>query len=290
MIDYLVPDFFIRPSMDGSGGMHTKVDRVSRAVRSIYALHIGSDLSKMQSEFLLIEPLYFRMSGIVREKPPAQRDSQSDRDVSEGILAELRAHPAIKILYCSEMEVFRWTGEFRKALLEICDVVTSNSDYQTALLEAVIPPKEGVRSTLHRLIDPIPAAEFKPMPKRMQVVAMGRISEIKGSPFIAELFQKLAPLPIETVYVGGAALWGAASEVDLALEAEIREFADVFHGCLLPAYVPGAIGEASFFCRKQLSRCVQQFTRRSTDGGVPPNLRGSPNLQRAAWPCARKGH
>ena len=59
MIDYLVPEFFVSPSPGGSGGMHTKVDRVRRAMSSIYRLHVGSDLSEMQSDFLLIEPLYF---------------------------------------------------------------------------------------------------------------------------------------------------------------------------------------------------------------------------------------
>lgn len=239
MIDYLVPDFFISPSPGGSGGMHTKVDRVRRAVSSIYRLHVGSDLSEMQSDFLLIEPLYFRMSQMFEED-----DDSEDPDFrrwSERHLEALRARPATKILYCSEMEIFRWTGRFRKALLQICDAVTCNSNYQASLFEAL-----NIKDT-HRLIDPIPADEFKPLPKRLQVVAMGRISEIKGSPFIAELFKALAPTPMETVFVGGAGLWSEASEADLALEAEIRKHADVFHQNILPQFVPKAIGAASFF-------------------------------------------
>ena len=69
--------------------MHTKVDRVRRAVGEIYQLRVGSDLSEMRSDFLLIEPLYFRMEGKFE-------------------LDALRLHPAKKILYCSAMEVFRW--------------------------------------------------------------------------------------------------------------------------------------------------------------------------------------
>ena len=229
MIDYLVPDFFITPSIENSGGMHTKVERVRQAVGSIYRLQVGSKLSEMQSEFLLIEPLYFRMS-----QTPGTEDIIDD-------LEALSAHPATKILYCSEMEVFRWTGRFRKELLEICDAVTCNSDYQASLFEAL-----NITHT-HRLIDPIPADAFQPLPKRLQVISMGRISEIKGSPFIATLFKRLEQTPIETVFVGGAGLWGGASETDLALEAEIREYTDVFHQNILPPFVPKAIGAAAFF-------------------------------------------
>ena len=229
MIDYLVPDFFISPSMENSGGMHTKVERVRQAVGSIYQLQVGSNFSEMRNDFLLIEPLYFRMSQML-----ATEGGIEDLDA-------LRAHPATKILYCSEMEVFRWTGRFRKELLEICDVVACNSDYQASLFEAL-----NITDT-HRLVDPIPADAFRPLPKRLQVVAMGRISEIKGSPFIAELFKRLGPTPIETVFVGGAGLWGEASETDLALEEEIREYTDVFHQNILSQFVPKAIGAAAFF-------------------------------------------
>ena len=170
MIDYLVPNFFAHLSTKHSGGMHTKVDRVRRAVSELYEIRVISELSSMRSEVLLIEPFYFRMSGV-------------------DTLDELRSHPATKILYCSETEVFRWIGQFRKALLEICDAVTCNCDYQASLLTAV-----GIQNP-YRLIDPIPEDEFQPLTKHKQVVAMGRISEIKGSAFIAELFRLLGGHP-----------------------------------------------------------------------------------------------
>ena len=229
MIDYLVPDFFIGPSTENSGGMHTKVERVHQAVGSVYRLHVGSDLAEMRNDFLLIEPLYFRMSQTL----------EAENGIED--LEALKAHPATKILYCSEMEVFRWTGRFRKELLEICDAVTCNSDYQASLFEALNIP------TPLRLIDPIPADTFQPFPKRLQVVSMGRISEIKGSPFIVELFEALDQTPMETVFVGGAGLWGEECEADLALEAEIQEHTDIFHQNILPQFVPKAIGAASFF-------------------------------------------
>ena len=222
MIDYLVPEFFVSPSPGGSGGMHTKVDRVNRAASSIYQLHVGSDLSAMRSDFLLIEPLYFRM------------EDNFDLDA-------LRLHPAKKILYCSEMEMFRWTGQFRKELLEICDVVTCNCDYQESLFRAV-----GIENP-YRLIDPIPEEDFVPVEKRLKVVAMGRISEIKGGPFIAELFKLLSDLPIETAFVGGATLWGDAGETDLELEADILGYADNFFQDVPPSFVPKVLADTSFF-------------------------------------------
>ena len=51
MIDYLVPDFFAHLSPKHSGGMHTKVDRVRRAVGELYEIHVISDLSSLRSEF-----------------------------------------------------------------------------------------------------------------------------------------------------------------------------------------------------------------------------------------------
>ena len=108
MIDYLVPKFFAHLSTKHSGGMHTKVDRVRRAVSELYKIYIISDLSSVRSEFLLIEPLYFRRNGV-------------------DALDELRSHPALvserttKILYCSEMEVFRWTGQFRNMIAQLTD-------------------------------------------------------------------------------------------------------------------------------------------------------------------------
>ena len=222
MIDYLVPEFFIDPPAGFSGGMHTKVKRVEEATRATYRIRVGSDLSKMRSDFLLIEPLYFRM------------EDNFDLDV-------LREHKATKILYCSEMELFRWTGGFRKAVLEICDAVTYNCYYQQNLFTALNIDYP------YRLIDPIPENDFTPLPKRLSVASMGRISEIKGSGFIAELYKALAPTTMETVYVGGAELWGETTDAEKTLESEIRQHTDVFHQNILPEFVPKAIGAASFF-------------------------------------------
>lgn len=87
MIDYVVPSFFTERRAY-SGGMHTKVDRVQRAAGLIYRINVVSDISQLRSEFVLIEPLFFQMEGNFD-------------------LEALRNHPAKKVLYCSEMEVFR---------------------------------------------------------------------------------------------------------------------------------------------------------------------------------------
>ena len=222
MIDYLVPSIFTEQDSGRGGGMHTKVERVRRATGAIYQIHIGSDLSEMLSNFLLIEPLYFRMS--------------EDYD-----LDALRAHDAKKILYCSEMEMFRWTGQFRKELLELCDVVTCNCDYQESLFRAFDIENPA------RLIDPIPEDDFAPLPKKLQVVSMGRISKIKNSSFVAELFELLSPTQVETVYIGGAGLWGAADPDDLEIEERIRDFTDVFYENMQPVHVPKAVGASAIF-------------------------------------------
>ena len=135
---------------------------------------------------------------------------------------------------------------------------------------------------------------------------MGRISEIKGSAFIAELFRLLADTPIETVYVGGAKLWGEANAGDLGLEAEIRQYTDTFYENLLPRYVPKAIGAASFFAGSSIqdvfSSCHAEALMSGciSIGGAPPiyaerpgftvALYGSRSLRpESVIPCPRYG-
>ena len=48
MIDYLVPKFFAHLSTKHNGGMHTKVDRVRRAVSELYEIRVISDLSSLR--------------------------------------------------------------------------------------------------------------------------------------------------------------------------------------------------------------------------------------------------
>ena len=50
MSDYLVPDFSVRLSTKHSGGMHTKVDRVRRAVGDLYKIYITSSLSEIRTQ------------------------------------------------------------------------------------------------------------------------------------------------------------------------------------------------------------------------------------------------
>ena len=61
-----------------------------------------------------------------------------------------------------------------------------------------------------------------------------------------EIFRALKAHPIQTVYIGGAALWGDARWQDKAIEREMRVVVDEFHGSL--AQVPLSRAIASMAC------------------------------------------
>ena len=53
MIDYLVPDFFVSPSIENNGGMHTKVERVRQATREWAIQHVSFETFTSQLTTLL---------------------------------------------------------------------------------------------------------------------------------------------------------------------------------------------------------------------------------------------
>ena len=237
MIDYLVPQFFLNFDAkvqagvkNPSGGMRTKIRSVQKAMTNLQ-LYTHTRVETLKSDFVLVEPLFFR------ENLPEQPDYGP-----LGSLKRLDDYDGVKILYCSEKELLRWTGNFREKILDTFDVVTYNCEYQGRLWEAI-----GLKGA-RLLTDPIDCGLFKPLPKKFQVVSTGWISSDKNSEFIRDLYDALHQTKIDTVYVGGNTLWGFNRKANMQLEHDIRGLTDVFVENAPQDVLAKYIGESAFFC------------------------------------------
>ena len=229
MIDYLVPEFLVNfdpASNQGirnpAGGMRTKIKSVERA-STLYQLYLRTSVADLRSSFVLVEPIFFQ--------------GKQDEDVK--LLSE---YDGYKILYCSEMEVLRWPGEFRQRVIDACNLVTYCSDYHRRLLEAVDIKDMQLQT------DPIDGTLFRPAPeKKMQVITAGWISSAKNSEFVRDLYTELQDYDIETVYVGGSTLWGFIEKDNLKLERDIRAVTDIFVDSVPQSIFAEYLAEAAFF-------------------------------------------
>lgn len=229
MFDYLVPPYLstyhtkIAPGFyNPGGGMRTKVASVLAALGEHG--RVCSDVASLRRDFVLVEPLFFK------------RDDW-------GVLEDFINYSGIKILYSSEMQPLRWTGSFRNAVFNACDLITYDCDFQRDLWAGL-----RVRD-MKPLVDPIDTDLFVPTPNPViTVVAVGRISEVKNSVFIRDLFHELRGISqVRTVYIGGCSLWGNVSKVDMSLEHEIRGVTDLFLGSVPIDEVAKHLGYSTFF-------------------------------------------
>ena len=246
MIDYLVPKFFLgfdessSVSMSKpSGGMRTKIRSVYKSNASI---RLCGSIEEIENEIVLIEPLFFREGG--RWNPEGV--------TKESLVADLLKIDTIKILYCTELEVLRWSGRFLQSVVGMADVITYNCEYQKNLFNMVD------LKDLSYLIDPIDTDLFAPSPdpKKPQVIAAGWISTAKNSEFIKDLYTELSGNPfLNTVYVGGPDLWGFGNADSIKLEMGIREAADVYVGSIPQVEFANYLSESAFFVGNSQHDC-----------------------------------
>ena len=237
MIDYLVPQYFLNfdPLAQAgvgnpSGGMRTKIRTVQKAVKD-YQLYTHTRVETLESKYVLVDPLFFRKT--LPEQPEEGPEHSVDL---------LSKYNGYKVLYCTEKEVLRWTGDFREKVLAVFDLVTYNCEYQRRFLEGI-----GI-TDMKLLVDPIDCDLFQPDVKEMSVVATGWISSDKNSEFIRDLYYDLTEYDIKRVYVGGSSLWGFNRKSDVRLEYDIRQVSDVFVNNVPQEELVGYIASSAFFC------------------------------------------
>ena len=235
MIDYLIPESFrgfdpmlSQGTHNAGGGAGTKFASVLRGL-SFCDIAPRFSVAELQNSILMVEPLCFRW--------------KSDDD----LLANIIGYGAFaNILYSTDVHPMRWSGKFRQSVDSFFsgeyDCVTYCCEFQRKLFESI-----GF-SDMQILVDPIDTDLFIPLPKKLQLVACGRIASFKNSEFIRDLFVALKDIAgISTVYVGGAGLYGVPGKIDLVLEHEIRLASDLFLNNVSQIEVARVMGESSFF-------------------------------------------
>ena len=172
-----------------------------------------------------------------------------------------------KIVYGSDSEVFRWTGNELSALNKIISLWIPNMQWQKHYFQDF-----GFAVT-DVVYEPIDTDLFRPSKEReLSIIAGGAISYEKQSDFFIQLFTALQPIKntYKTVYLGSADLWHQPPKVlDLELEHALKAVTDVFHGAVKQAKVATAIGKASVGVLNPFYETCNRFSMELMAGGVP---------------------
>ena len=168
-------------------GMSTKTNAVKHALNCEVISDVHA-LETLATDDLLIEPLIFK-------------SYKTDADFA-ACLKTLRNWAGRKILLCSEMEPFRWTGERALRILEVVDTVFASCRYQAKLLEVIDVPIEKI------VYEPVNEKLFYPARKEAWVVAVGAPTHVKNVDALIEVFRGLEGTPVKRVYIGGPIVWG----------------------------------------------------------------------------------
>ena len=197
------------------GGMPMKTLAVTEAWGGFYDVVVGENVMDYHdADILVIEPLWFRLRG---DYSPGMYVPDLDEAVEQ-----YETHPAsIKVMYASELSFVKLPLAYRSRIIEASTVVTTNCHFQRGVFEML-----GIETV--QLTDPVRESVFYSANenRELAVFAMGRISTVKNSLKIAEIFQVLRDKPIKTVYIGSAALWGSPSNKDERIERKIGLAAD----------------------------------------------------------------
>ena len=216
------------------GGMSTKLLSVMNVLSQRYLVNVVESFDAVSSGILVIEPLTPRMLNL-------------DIDVW---LQELRAVNAKKVLYCSEMEVVRWSPNTLLEVLDCVDVVTANTAYQKQIIWAL---SKGECYPL-RLCDPIDDTLFRPgQVKAPRVFSAGRVSKDKNSDFLATAFSEIKSLMgegVETAYYGSATLWGEAEPEEIGIEHKLADTVDVYRAGMPRNELASLFGESLIYLAK----------------------------------------
>ena len=248
MFDFMFPRFSYDDAgtvgqQNPGGGMATKRKALEKVLSERYFFNWITDFSEVKSPILIIEPLSLRLN--------TNRPHTTDLTAwTHQWVEDLSACPAKKILYCSEMEVARWSPNLLSEILEAVDVVTANTTYQKRLIWTL---SSGSRYPYY-LCDPIDTELFQPLPvKKHRIFSAGRISAFKNTGFLIDVFKAIKTHfgdAVETAYFGNAALWGIANSIDDKIADALETGVDVYRGGINRAALARCFGESLFYISK----------------------------------------
>ena len=227
----LVPDVAARYTLERppgprnpGGGVGIKYARMEQMLSQAYHVHRTSQLDTVETDFVIVEPLWFSWF----------EDQRADAHAIDTRLDTFIERMFRNILVCgSEQELYLWPAQRRQKLLTTAHHITHNCTYLRNLFQAAGIPNSRL------LCDPVPEHVFYPTIKQNRIYAASHISWQKNTKALIELYRTLQDTDIETVYAGSAQTWGdSATEVALRnrhhLEAELREVTDTFLGDVPP--------------------------------------------------------
>ena len=254
MLYYTSPDFvgyqpnFPPVSSHPSGGMSTK----TTSVRNALSCEVVTDLNVLPEDArhqdLIVEPLAIKAPRNVPEELEQGGDWEKLRSIERGRIETLMNYPGRKILLCSEMEVFRWTGVMRASVLEAVNhEVYASCHYQKHLLEAI-----GIQSEV--IYEPVHEYLYYPSIKNAKrVVAIGAVKHIKNIEMVIAVFESLKDSDYETVYIGDPGNWSgkvynkSETAYDPELYHQLIEVCDKHYPSSAGTFVARMLSESAFY-------------------------------------------
>lgn len=248
MFDLMFPVFQYDESQGAGttnpgGGMATKMKSLDKVLNERYFFNWINGFSQVTMPIVIIDPLVIRLN--------AKRPQNMDLNAwTAKWVEDLSNCPAKKILYCSEMEIARWSPKTFAAVIENVDIVTANTNYQKELIWTLA----NGQCYPHHLCDPIDEEFFHPAAsKKTRIFSAGRIAKVKGSEFLVDVFRavkKKFGADVETAYFGNAALWGNADTIDDKIADEIKQSVDFYLGGINRGYLARLFGESLVYVSK----------------------------------------
>lgn len=222
-LDYLVPtmyvDFDLEDTRSSGGGMSPNVNARATALRCQYNVRIIDSVEQMQSDFCLVESLWFSAArdykkGMTEEELLAKNAARMD------LFYET---PATKVVACCELEVARLPWWSRTKIKHLSAGIVVNTPYLWDIMRTL-----GV-TPIGYLCDAVDPYLFKPAKKEMSVIAVGGLKHIKNPYLIFEVFEKLKGTGIKRIYVGSAEIWSDENRhEDMSLVNRIQDCTDVW--------------------------------------------------------------
>ncbi|MYK17379.1 hypothetical protein F4055_04310 [Candidatus Poribacteria bacterium] len=226
-IDYLVPkmyqSFDLEAKRNAGGGMLPNIHSRASALRTHYDVRIISDVEEIQSDFCLIESLWFSLWRDIQANTVMQGDVLGAIHKAHAArLTKLFEKPAAKIVTCCELELARLPWWSRAKIKHYPLGVVVNTPYLWDILTAL-----GI-TPIGYLCDAIDPYLFKPAKKELSVIACGGLKHIKNPYLIFEVFERLKG-KMRRIYIGNAEVWSNENRTeDLELVEKIRACTDVW--------------------------------------------------------------
>ena len=193
----------------GGGGVVTKYLSFAKCCPNI---HFTSDFGDPDLRpVVLIEPLAIRIKDVVGE------------EIANGKMEKLEQHKGIKLLWCEEQTVFRWSYEVQYRIFSVIDGLIACNQYQKQLLETL-----PFDLPVYTLYTPIDSELFYSEPKKKQILVASKVGLQKNTQAIIELFRHL-PDDVHKMYIGNAEMWGKVTyPIDKDIERTMSETADTY--------------------------------------------------------------